>query len=554
MKKIIVFGTLLGIIFGLHLLFFRKENSQTEKWRTCYLGSNKLKVDVYNQEFKKVNSFYRGTKVEVYEEKVIENNGDQYLKAMMSDKEYLIPIENIVESYQDVVYEKDKYVRTNTILYEKENKSKILGLVKKGEQLQIVGFDALVDGVATKYKVLYQEKEGFVYSKYLVETKEEALKNYDEENSYQIHLKRTNTQGGGDAGSLDFYPYEKANFKENKMPEEVRSLYLNAGVIKNVDSYIELAKQSNINAFVVDIKDNASPAYASEVMKQYSKTNYEHAINSLEEYQTAIQKLKDHGFYVIGRITAFKDSYYVTDHPESAIIEANTSKPYKHNGSYWPSAYNRDIWQFNVDLAKEAVMKMGFHEIQFDYVRFPDRTYSLEKEGKIDLKNIYGETKAMAIQTFLMYACDQIHELGAYVSADVFGEAAHHYVTGYGQYWGAISNVVDVISAMPYPDHFGAYEYGIDQIVWTVPYQLLYRWGNDYASERQKEIPTPAKVRTWIQAYNTVRPPYIVYDSVKIKEQIKALNDAGLSSGYMTWNASSSLSKYKEIASAFKKE
>lgn len=97
---------------------------------------------------------------------------------------------------------------------------------------------------------------------------------------------------------------------------------------------------------------------------------------------------------------------------------------------------------------------MGFNEIQFDYVRFPDRTYSYEKSGEISMQNTYGEEKAQAIQKFLMYASDEIHSVGAYISADVFGESAHNYVTGYGQYWPAISNVVDVISAMPYPDHF----------------------------------------------------------------------------------------------------
>lgn len=61
-------------------------------------------------------------------------------------------------------------------------------------------------------------------------------------------------------------------------------------------------------------------------------------------------------------------------------------------------------------------------------------------------------------------------------------------------------------------------------------------------------------MRTWIQAYNTVREPYIVYDSTKIKEQIDALEDAGLTGGFMTWNAASSLSKYNEIAPAFEKE
>ena len=211
------------------------------------------------------------------------------------------------------------------------------------------------------------------------------------------------------------------------------------------------------------------------------------------------------------------------------------------------------MWEYNVALAVEAVKEFGFNEIQFDYVRFPDRTYSLEQNGTINLNNTYNESKAMAIQLFLMYACDEIHKVGAYVSADVFGESANSYVTGYGQYWPAISNVVDVISAMPYPDHFNAHDYGIKEYVWEVPYKLLKSWGASVVI-RQEETTTPAVVRTWIQAYNTIKSPYVIYDADKISEQIEGLYENGLTGGYITWNSASSLSKYKEISSAFKKE
>ena len=246
------------------------------------------------------------------------------------------------------------------------------------------------------------------------------------------------------------------------MPDKVYALYLNGTkeVLSKVDQYIALAKDTKINAFVVDIKDNESPRYASEIMKAYSKTNYEHASNSVSEYQSAISKLKDAGFYVIGRITVFKDKYYADDNPDTAIGDTRTGQPFYYSKTYWPSPFSRKVWEFNVNLAKEAVSLMKFNEIQFDYVRFPDRALSYEKQGIMDFKNTYNESKAQAVQQFLMYACDELHKLNVYVSADVFGESAHNYVTAYGQYWPAISNVVDVISAMPYPDHFNQYEYG----------------------------------------------------------------------------------------------
>ena len=255
---------------------------------------------------------------------------------------------------------------------------------------------------------------------------------------------------------------------------------------------------------------------------------------------------------MIGRITVFKDNYYALDHPENTIIDKTTGKSFIHNNSYWPSAYSRDVWEFNVELAKEAVTLMGFNEIQFDYVRFPDRTSS-KVESNLDFQNKYNEEKAEAIQNFLFYACDEIHELEAYVSVDVFGESAHNYVSGYGQYWSAISNVVDVISGMPYPDHFSKYQYNFNTPVWTIPYDLLSYWAKNYVVKQQSLIPTPAIVRTWIQTYDVLKSPRTKYDVNMVSQEIKALYDSGLTGGYITWNAGSSISKYTELISVFNK-
>ena len=165
---------------------------------------------------------------------------------------------------------------------------------------------------------------------------------------------------------------------------------------------------------------------------------------------------------------------------------------------------------------------------------------------EIDYRNPYNESKAQAVQRFLMYACDRLHAVGAYVSADVFGECAEDYVCAYGQYWPAITNVVDAISAMPYPDHYGA---SGDWLPWEHPYETLYSFGTK-AAERQTEVPTPGAVRTWIQAYSAIKEPYTYYGPNQIAAQIEALRDSGNTGGYMTWNGASSITKYYDIQSA----
>lgn len=518
-----------------------------------FIASSYKQAVIYNDNFKENKYLNRGTKIKYNPKETIIKN-KTYYQFKYQNKEYYINKENVVSSKNKVVLERILYVRTPVTLYKNTTDSKIVTLIKKGEAIEVIGFNKLnKDASVDMYKIKYQNYVGYAYGKYLVKDKDIALLNYDEKASYQIHASRENLYNGGSAATLDYYPVTKPKFKNNIMPTEVRSLYLNIESLTNIDQYITFAKENNINAFVVDIKDDKKVSYKSQIMKKYAPTQYKHAYYKLEDYQKIIKKLKDNNFYVIGRITLFKDSYYVSDNPTKAISDKNSLKPYEHNNSYWPNPYERDVWQFNVELAKEAVTLMGFNEIQFDYVRFPDDIYYLEQEKLIDLKNPYNETKVEAMQNFLFYAIDQLHKVSSYVSVDVFGESAHNYVTSYGQYWPAISNVVDVISPMPYPDHFDYHQYGIEQPVWEVPYKLLNIWATNYVIKRQNEIPTPAKVRTWIQAYDPIKEPFIIYDDNKISDQIKGLYNAGLKDGYMTWNGMASLTKYENIKQAFRK-
>lgn len=557
-RKVNKKGKLLIVVFLIIVILFivfliKKDNkiSKQDNSNIVYICSDETKTKLYDIDKNEVDSVLRGTEVINYKYKEKVDN-IIYTKIKYNGTIYLIDNENISKEKQDIVKEKEMYVRTNTTTYKNENNAEILGLVKKGEKVEIIGYDKLnEDGSVNKYKIKYNNGEAYVYGKYLVKSEEESLKVYDENELQEYLNKMSNTLGGGTATNLDYYPYEKPKFEDNVMPDEVRAFYINSAAIKNIDKYISLAKESNINAFVIDIKDNTSPAYNSPVMNKYSPTNYKHAINDFDEYKKLVKKAKDAGFYVIGRITTFKDNYFVEDHKETAIKSSN-GEPFKHNSSYWPTAYNRLVWEFSVELAREAVKEVGFNEIQFDYVRFPDRTQNLEKSGTINLNNTYNEEKAQAIQTFIMYAADSIHEVGAYVSIDVFGECASNYVTAYGQFWAAISNVADVISGMPYPDHFSTHEYGISEVVWTVPYKVLNAWGS-YVAKKQSIIPTPAVVRTWIQTYNSIKTPTVVYDASKISDEIRALYDNGLTGGYMTWNSASSLEKYREVNAAFRK-
>ncbi len=505
-----------------------------------YLAGLTGEIEVFDENGAVLCTLPRGTEV-----KYSLSEGGQ-MRIAAGDTAGFVSESQVVRDVSEVVPIHTEYVRT-ALNFRNADGSLMEALAGKGTALEIIGYDRLnSDGSVHMYKASSDEAEGYIPPEYLTDTYDEAIKNYDQDGTYQTHLGRGDSYGGGSADNLDYFPREKGSFENNVMPEECRTLYICAWRVDEIDQYIKIADSCGINAFVVDITDGTSVGYAGEIMKKYAPTAAANASNTLEEYQTAIKKLKDAGYYVIGRITTFNDSFFVNDHPECAVKD-NNGQPLALSGVYWPTPYNRYAWQYKVDLAVEAAQLMGFNEIQFDYVRFPDLTYKYEKEGTIDYVNSYGETKAQAIQRFLMYASDILHEHGVYISADVFGESAYTYVTAYGQYWPAVSNVVDVISGMPYPDHFG---YTDTWHPWEHPYETLYSWGQS-ASARQSETTSPAIVRTWIQAYNAIREPYNEYGVAELEAQIDGLRDAGITGGYMTWNGNSSIDKYSSLTEAF---
>lgn len=542
-----------GVIFGIKKIF-GNSNIIIKKSYDKYLASENNVVSIYEysknedgtEVLNKSEDITRGTKISTkndkftYEEK-------EYTLINYNDKEYYVLTNELVDNNRDVVLEKSRFVRTSVTVYKNEVDSKIESFIKKGNELEILDYDKLLDnGNVNMYKIKKDDISGWVYAKYLVNDKDSALANYNENSVYDTHKDRkygSRELYGGKASTLDYYPYERVSFEDNKLLETAKSMYLNAGsnVINNIDSYLDIAKNNGVNMIVVDIKDGAL-AYSSDVAKEYSMTAYNTAINSNEKYKSAIDKIKEAGIYVVGRIVVFNDVHYGKDHPEDCITSSASSR-------LWPSAYSRGAWEYNVELAKEAIRTMGFNEIQFDYVRFPEDAYNMSVKGNTDFKNKYDEEKAESVQNFLFYAVDQIHKEGAYLSVDVFGECSSEYVTAYGQYWPAISNIVDAISSMPYTDHFGR-----NNDTWSNPYKTVYNWAVG-AAKRQTEIPTPAIARTWITAYDTPYwNPKVIYDASKISDQAKALVDAGLKGGFITWNSASSLSKYQQIKSAFNKD
>jgi len=222
-KKSVWLILMIMIVVTITITFFINHNNTLKKNKEAFLGSNVPKLSLYNENKESVIEVTRGLKVKVYINQVLE---DGYIKIKYDNKEYYAKQENIVYDKKDIVKETEVYVRTSYNLYESSDGIKLLDLCNKGDKLTIIGYDKLnEDGTVNMYQVKTSDDvEGYFYKKYVVDTEDDLEIHGDA--IYEIHSGKKDTLGGGDGASLDYYPVEKPVFEDNKMPDNVYSLYL----------------------------------------------------------------------------------------------------------------------------------------------------------------------------------------------------------------------------------------------------------------------------------------------------------------------------------------
>ncbi|SHK09371.1 putative glycoside hydrolase [Tepidibacter formicigenes] len=406
-------------------------------------------------------------------------------------------------------------------------KSNIIDKLKKFNKVIILGEHEEKDDngeiISTWYRVKFineqdENKIGWISSNYVVKTREEILSD---------KLK-----------GIDFSPQEKTFEYPNNKRKKVKGIYLtiHSAIGERLEKLIELSKKSEINAFVIDVKDDyGKMLFKTDAAQKYAPIANEKAI-SKRDMKNLVKKLKENDIYLIARIVTFKDPTYTQYYPERAIMDKTTGEAFVSKDKLrWASPHDRNLWDYDIQVAKEAA-KIGFNEIQFDYVRFPASNGG-KLDAKLDYRNNNGDiSKPQTIQSFLKYARENISKENVYISADIFGLVAS--VTddmGLGQYWEAVSNVVDYVCPMMYPSHYGNTVYGLD-IPDAHPYETVFQSAKD-SIKRNKNIDTPATIRPWIQDFTAswVRG-HIKYNENEVKAQIKALNDNGIDE-YILWNA-----------------
>ncbi|WP_199519724.1 putative glycoside hydrolase [uncultured Holdemanella sp.] len=482
----------------------------------------------------------KGTKVKVHQKQehssIIIYNHDK-LKVKNS---------NLSNSFNEAIHTDYVYCRRLVNLREEKGGKLSKVVVKKGERVKVESIDKKDwdenTGQIRWYKVKKKNKTYYLSGTYVESSRKLALKKYDQAISYSTYWDDYYKDGySKDAytSQIDYKPIKKETYNENPMPEHVKAIHVSMDNFINNQKYIE--KLKDINTIIVETKnDEGSILYASDVCKDYlsdPSLAINNAMISKKDLTKILKEYKKKGFYCVSRIVTFKDAVFAMENPKESLTD-KSGNLVMYNDQYWPSAYSRKAWMYNVELAKECA-DLGFNEIQFDYVRFPDGTASAN--SKLNFHNTYKESKVAAIQGFLEYAKEELSPKHVYVAADMF---AWPIVAcddqDIGQFLPAIANVVDVICPMPYLDHFSSGSFGIEDPVEN-PYDTLYAF-TKISNEQLKSIKYPAKYRTWIQGYNM--------DAEDVKQEIKALKDTNYPD-YMVWLASGDKKDIDKIKKGF---
>ncbi|MDQ7068795.1 MAG: putative glycoside hydrolase [Sulfurimonas sp.] len=315
-------------------------------------------------------------------------------------------------------------------------------------------------------------------------------------------------------------------------PIKVKALYLtfwgasnNSQTLKNL---LQTIKKTQANAVVVDVKNEyGSTSFLTSFKQANSYGAHKNRTN--RNIQKFIQTMKDNNIYTIARIVTFKDEIQASNNPEYAIRRDDNGTIWRnHDNMAWVDPFDQRSHLYTLRIAQEAA-KVGFDEINFDYIRFP------AKSGLKYSKENTKENRIEAIESFLDSAKKQLCKYGVFISVNSYGNilwGPKDDDNNIGQTLESLALHSDYVAPMLYPSGFASgsfhYEYPADY-----PYAVIYRSLNNI-----KDRVDITRVRPWLQYFRDYKKKRRPYRKYEIQEQIRPTNELN-TNGWMMWSPSS---------------
>ena len=310
--------------------------------------------------------------------------------------------------------------------------------------------------------------------------------------------------------SLEFNKFKKEH-------DEIRGVYLNGYLFNNPnkrESIEEILMSTDVNTLVIDVKTDNGHILFDTAVEEVSYLNNERVKFSKNEIQD-LREIKD--LYLIARLVVFQDPLFAKFFPDEAVFDSRLNKPYSQNGQFFLDPSSEKVQNYIVNIAVEAC-RLGFDEIQYDYIRYPD---SNNKFMRFDTKNDF-ENRVNNINSFLSKSRQMLHNEGCLLSADTFGYIlTNKQDGGIGQNLESIVENVDFISPMVYPSHYTNGSFGY-QNPNKHPYEVITAALTD-ALDRGID---KDKIRPFLQGF--------WHSNEDIRNNIKAASD--LKMDWLIWN------------------
>src|SRR5881409_328362 len=313
----------------------------------------------------------------------------------------------------------------------------------------------------------------------------------------------------------------------------IKGLYVNAWAFGSPKLWqlVRLADETEINAFVVDVKDDTGCLLYPSAVPTAQQIGANQCVRA-KDARARLDSLNAHGIYPIARIVVAKDPLLAERKPQWSVKDRDTGGLWRDRINIaWVDAYNDSVWIYAAQLAAEAV-RLGFNEVQFDYVRFPDEPR--ERMATAIFPAHHGETQREAVRAHITLLRNRLRPLGVPVTFDIFGLTASATTgdLGIGQVWEDFINIADVVLPMVYPSHYYRGAFGL---AWPngEPYRVV-RFALRDALERSRLHPAAAEIRPFLQAF-TLGRRRPRYTASEIRDQIRAAEDLGITS-WVLWN------------------
>ncbi len=331
----------------------------------------------------------------------------------------------------------------------------------------------------------------------------------------------------GTAAAEDVIPHREA--------VKVKGIYVSGPVagIARMDELIELVDQTELNAMVIDIKNDEGKITYKMQSEQVLEIGA--AVGYIPDIEELVTKCKERDIYLIARIVAFRDPLLAEKKPEWAVHTKDGGIFRDKSGLAWVNPYERGVWDYLVEIASEAAA-VGFDEVQFDYIRFSTDVKTEEVDYGPEDASI---GKIGIITEFTEYVYEKLRPTGVYVAADVFGTVIENETDQQivGQDYVKMAEHLDYICPMIYPSHYRNGAYGI-AVPDADPYKTIYE-ACSASIQELGALPEEnrAQVRAWLQSFTASWVPgHISYGPQQIRAQIKGAYDAGYEE-WILWNA-----------------